>query len=139
MSSTEEDEPPAKKAKPAQKKGKMVEPPSEWKDFLELDEYPQPPGSVRAVPPMADVTPSAGLRVRHLSRTSCGLSTPTIRTYCPCRGLYFLKRYTRILRKNRGEHRTEEIRLFDEVKCVYTTTRRWMFVSITAAPFDDSR
>ena len=65
MISTEEDEPPAKKAKPAQKKETLVEPPQEWKDFLELDEYPLPPGSVRAVPPMADVPPSAGRRVHH--------------------------------------------------------------------------
>ena len=38
MSSTEEDEPPAKKPKPAQKKGKLVAPPEEWKAFLDLDE-----------------------------------------------------------------------------------------------------
>ena len=54
-------------------------------------------------------------------------------------GLYFLKRCTRILKKNRGEKVTEEIRLFDEVKCTFSTTTKWMVVSITGAPFDDSR
>ena len=52
MSDTEEEEPPAKKARPKAKPAKMVAPPEEWNDFLELDEYPQPPGHmhVRAVP-----------------------------------------------------------------------------------------
>ena len=54
-------------------------------------------------------------------------------------GLYFLKRYTGLLGKNRGEKATDEIRLFDEVKCAYPTTTRWMIVSITGAPFEDSR
>ena len=49
MGSSEEDKPPVKRLKPEAKKGKMVAPPEEWRDFLELDEYPQPPGSVRAV------------------------------------------------------------------------------------------
>ena len=54
-------------------------------------------------------------------------------------GLYFLKKFTRILKKNRGENRSEQIRLFDEVKCAYPTTTRWMVVSITGAPFEDGR
>ena len=37
-------------------------------------------------------------------------------------GLYFLKKYTRKLRKNQGERVTEDIHLFDEVKCAYPTT-----------------
>ena len=59
MSSTEDDEPPPKKARPEAKAAKMVAPPGEWKDFLELEEYPQPAGHVRACPcpPMPDVTP----------------------------------------------------------------------------------
>ena len=57
----------------------------------------------------------------------------------PMSGLYFLKRYTRLLGKIRGEMMTEEIRLFDEVKCAYPTTTMWMAVSITGAPFEDSR
>ena len=50
MSSTEDDEPPPKKARPEAKAAKMVAPPGEWKDFLELEEYPQPAGHVRACP-----------------------------------------------------------------------------------------
>ena len=57
----------------------------------------------------------------------------------PMSGLYFLKRYTRILKKNRGEKVTEEIRLYNEVRCSFPTTTRWMIVSITGAPFDISR
>ena len=40
MSSTEDDEPPPKKARPEAKPAKMVAPPVEWKDFLELEEIP---------------------------------------------------------------------------------------------------
>ena len=50
MGLTEDDEPRPKKAKPEAKAAKMVPPPDEWTDFLELDEYPQPLGHVRAVP-----------------------------------------------------------------------------------------
>ena len=52
MSSTEDDEPRPKKAKPEAKQTKMVPPPDEWtpSDFLELEEYPQPAGHVRAMP-----------------------------------------------------------------------------------------
>ena len=50
MSSTEDDEPPPKKARPEAKPAKMVAPPGEWKAFLELDEYPLPAGHVRAMP-----------------------------------------------------------------------------------------
>ena len=61
MSSTEDDEPPPKKARPEAKAAKMVAraPPGEWSGFLELEEYPQPAGHVRAMPmpPMPDVTP----------------------------------------------------------------------------------
>ena len=57
----------------------------------------------------------------------------------PMSGLYFLKRYTRLLGKIRGERVTEEICLFDEVKCAYPTTTRWMVISITGTPFEDSR
>ena len=39
MSSTEDDEPPPKKARPEAKPAKMVAPPVEWKDFLELEEH----------------------------------------------------------------------------------------------------
>jgi hypothetical protein len=50
MSSTEDDEPPPKKARPEAKPAKMVAPPGEWSDFLELEEYPLPAGHVRAMP-----------------------------------------------------------------------------------------
>jgi hypothetical protein len=33
----------------------------------------------------------------------------------------------------------EEIKLFDEVRCSFPTTTRWMVVSITGAPFETSR
>ena len=41
-------------------------------------------------------------------------------------GLYFLRKYTRKLRKNQGERVTEDIHLFDEVKCAYPTTTTWI-------------
>ena len=145
MSSTEDDEPPAKKAKPEAKKAKMVAPPEEWTDFLELDEYPQPPGHVRAVPcppwltcpPPQDATFHTDFK--DILRPYHSYTGDVL----PMSGLYFLKRYTRVsdttTRENRGERVTEEIRLFDEVKCAYPTTTRWMVVSITGAPFEDSR
>ena len=99
MSDTEEDDPPAKKARPEQKQGKMVEPPQEWKDFLELDEYPLPPGFVHAVPchpwltchppqdTKFDISFNDILRPYHTYKGDV----------LPMSGLYFLKRFTRKL------------------------------------------
>ena len=141
MGSTEEDEPPAKKPEPEQKKGKLVAPPEEWKASLDLDEYPQPPGSVHAVPgcPWLTCPPPQDA---HLDISFKDILRP-YHTYdkdvLPISGLYFLKRYTRKLRKKLGENRTEEIRLFDAAKCAYPTTTSWMAISITGPPFEDSR
>ena len=141
MSSTEDDEPPAKKAKPEAKKAKMVAPPEEWTDFLELDEYPSrrvmcvpcPPWLTCPPPQDAkfDISFKDILRPYHTYKDNV----------LPMSGLYFLKRYTRphVLGKIRGERVTEEIRLFDEVKCAYPTTTRWMVKSITGPPFEESR
>ena len=99
MSSTDDDEPPAKKARPESKKAKMVAPPEEWTDFLELDEYPQPPGHVPAVPcppwlarpppqdAEYDISFEDALRPYHTYKGDV----------LPIGGLHFLKRYTQIL------------------------------------------
>ena len=145
MSSTEDDEPPAKKTKAEAKKAKMVAPPEEWNDFLELDEYPQPPGHVRAVPCPPWLTwPHPQDAKFHTDLK--GILRP-YHTYksdyksdvLPMSGTYFLKRHTRKFTKNQGERMPEEIRLFDEVKCAYPTTTRWMVISITGTPFEESR
>ena len=57
----------------------------------------------------------------------------------PLAGMYFLKRYTKKFRDKAGNKVEEEIKLFDEVRCSFPTTTRWMVVSITGAPFDHSR
>ena len=57
----------------------------------------------------------------------------------PLAGRYFLKRYTRKFRNKQGEKTEEEIKLFDEVRCRFSTTTRWMVVSITGTPFEHSR
>ena len=92
MSLTEEDEPPAKKARPEAKKAKMGEPPQEWKDFLELDEYPQPLGHVRAVlcPPWLTWPPSQDTKFdisfKEILRPYHTYEGDVLRHYCPCRG-----------------------------------------------------
>ena len=53
--------------------------------------------------------------------------------------MYFLKRYIRKFRNRQGEKTEEELKLFDEVRCSFPTTTRWMVVSITGAPFKTSR
>jgi len=53
-------------------------------------------------------------------------------------GMYFLKRYKKFSDKA-GNRVVEEIKLFDEVRCSFPTTTRWMVVSITGAPFETSR
>ena len=141
MSSTEDDEPRPKKAKPEAKAAKMVPPPDEWTDFLELEEYPQPPGHVRAVPcprcltcpPPQDAKFKTDLK--DLLRPFNSYKDDVL----PLAGMYFLKRYTRKFRNKQGEKTEEEIRLFDEVKCTFPTATRWMVVSITGTPFEDSR
>ena len=141
MSSTDKDEPRPKKARPEAKKAKMVAPPEEWNDFLELDEYPQPPGHVRTVPcpPWLTCPPPQDAKFH----TDFKDNLRPYHTYksdvLPMSGLYFLKRYTRLLGRIRGERVTEETRLFDEVKCAYPTTTRWMLISITGTPFEVSR
>ena len=141
MSSTDDDEPSAKKAKPELKKGKMVVPPEEWKDFLDLDEYPVPPGSVRAVPcrPWLTCPPPQDARfdinVKDILRPYHTYKDNVL----PMGGLDFLKKYTQKFWKVKGEKVTEEICLFDEVRCSFPTTTRWMGVSITGHPFEDSR
>ena len=130
MSSTEEDEPLAKKPKP------MVGPPEEWNDFLELDEYPVPQGSVRAVSCRPWLTcPSPQDAKFDISFN--GILRP-YHTYkgdiLPMGGLYFLKRYTRKFWKIKGKKATEEICLFDEVKCAFpTTTSIWPLGEFRAA------
>ena len=57
----------------------------------------------------------------------------------PLVGSYFLKRYTKRFSDKAGNKVVEEIKLFDEVRCSFPTTTRWMVVSITGAPFDHSR
>ena len=57
----------------------------------------------------------------------------------PLAGMYFLKRYTKKFTDKAGNKVEEEIKLFDEVRCSFPTTTRWMVVSITGAPFDQSR
>ena len=99
MSSTEDDEPPAKKTRPEAKKAKMVAPPEEWTDFLELDKYPQPPGHVRAVlchpwltcPPPQDA--EYAISFKDILRPCHTYKGDVL----PMSGLYFLKLYTRIL------------------------------------------
>ena len=140
MSDTEEDEPPAKKARPEAKPAKMVGPPDEWTDFLELDEYPQPPGHVRAVPcpPCLTCPPPQDAK----SHTDLKDILRPYHTYTsdvlPMAGLYFLKRYTRKFTNKQGEKMTEETHLFDKVKCAYPTITRWMVISITGIPFEES-
>ena len=107
MSSTEDDEPQAKKAKPEPKKGKLVAPPEEWKGSLDLDEYPLPPGSVRAVPGCPwlawpppqdakfDINIKDILRPYHTYKDNI----------LPMGGLYFLKKYTRKFKNAKGEKR----------------------------------
>ena len=140
MSSTEDDE-PAKKAMPEAKKAKMVAPPEEWNDFLELDEYPQPPGHVRAVPCPPWLTwPHPQDAKFHTDLKDILMPYQTYeKDVLPMAGMYFLTRYTRKFRNKQGEKTEEEIRLFDEVKCTFPTAARWMVVSITGTPFEDSR
>ena len=57
----------------------------------------------------------------------------------PLVGSYFLKRYTKRFSDKAGNKVVEEINLYDEVRCSFPTTTRWMVVSITGAPFDQSR
>ena len=57
----------------------------------------------------------------------------------PLAGMYFLKRYTKKFSDKAGNKVVEEIKLFDEVRCSFPTTTRWMVVSITGAPFEISR
>ena len=141
MSPTEDDEPPPKKARPEAKPAKMVAPPGEWKDFLELEEYPLPAGHVRAVPmpPMPDVTLPRDAKFKIDLK---GLLRP-YHTYAndvlPLAGMYFLKRYTKKLSDKAGNKVEEEIKLFDEVRCSFPTATRWMAVSLTGTPFEDSR
>ena len=143
MSSTEDDEPRPKKAKPEAKaaNSKMVPPPDEWTDFLELEECPQPPGHVRAVPcPRCLTCPPPQDAKFHISFKDILRPYQTYaKDVLPMSGLHFLKRYTRLLGKIRGERVPEEIRLFDEVKCTFPTATRWMVISITWTPFEESR
>ena len=57
----------------------------------------------------------------------------------PMGGVYFLKKYTYTFWETKGEKATEEIRLFDDLKCAFPTTTKWMDISITGPPFEDSR
>ena len=119
----------------------MVPPPDEWTDFLELEEYPQPPGHVRAVPcprcltcpPPQDAKFNTDLK--DLIRPYHSYKDDVL----PLAGMYFLKRYTRKFRNKQGEKTEEEIKLFGEVRCSFPTATRWMVVSITGTPFEDSR
>ena len=112
-------------------------------DFLELHEYPLPPGFVHAVPchpwltchppqdTKFDISFNDILRPYHTYKGDV----------LPMSGLYFLKRFTRKLGGKQGKTATEKSRLFDEVinKCAYPTRTRWMVVSIAGAPFEDGR
>jgi len=141
MSSTEDDEPPPKKARPEAKPAKMVAPPGEWSDFLELEEYPLPAGHVRAVPmpPMPDVTPPQDAKFKIDLKDLLRPYHTYANDVLPLAGMYFLKRYTKKFSDKAGNKVEEEIKLFDEVRCSFPTTTRWMVVSITGAPFDQSR
>ena len=141
MSSTEDDEPPPKKARPEAKPAKMVAPPGEWSDFLELEEYPLPAGHVRAVPmpPMPDVTPPQDAKFKIDLKDLLRPYHTYANDVLPLAGMYFLKRYTRKFRNKQGEKTSEEICFFDEVKCTFPTATGWMVVSITGTPFEDSR
>ena len=141
MSSTEDDEPPPKKARPEAKPAKMVAPPGEWSDFLELEEYPLPAGHVRAVPmpPMPDVTPPQDAKFKIDLKDLLRPYHTYANDVLPLAGMYFLKRYTKKFSDKAGNKVVEEIKLFDEVRCSFPTTTRWMVVSITGAPFDQSR
>ena len=133
MSSTEDDEPPPKKARPEAKPAKMVAPPGEWSDFLELEEYPLPAGHVRAMPmpPMPDVTPPQDAKFKIDLKDLLRPYHPYANDVLPLAGMYFLKRYTRKFKDKQGNKKEEEIKLFDEVRCSFPTTTRWMVVSIT--------
>ena len=111
------------------------------RSFASANKYPQPPGHVRAVlcprcltcPPPQDAKFKTDLK---------GILRP-FNSYkddvLPLAGMYFLKRYTRKFTDKEGNKKEEEIKLFDEVRCSFPTTTRWMVVSITGAPFDHSR
>ena len=140
MGSTEDDEPPPKKARPEAKKVKIVAPPEEWSDFLELEEYPLPAGHVRAVPmpPMPDVTPPQDAKFKIDLKDLLRPYHTYANDVLPLAGMYFLKRYTRKFTDKEGNKKEEEIKLFDEVRCSFPTTTRWMVVSITGTPFEPS-
>ena len=141
MSSPEDDEPPPKKARPEAKPAKMVAPPVEWKDFLELEEYPLPAGHVRAMPmpPMPDVTPPQDAKFKIDLKDLLRPYHTYTNDVLPLAGIYFLKRYTRKFTDKEGNKKEEKIKLFDEIRCSFPTTTRWMVVSITGTPFEQSR
>ena len=88
---------------------------------------------------MPDVTPPQDTKVKIDLKDLLRPYHTYANDVLPLAGMYFLKRYTKTFSDKAGNKVVEEIKLFDEVRCSFPTTTRWMVVSITGAPFDTSR
>ena len=90
-------------------------------------------------PPMPDVTPPQDAKFKIDLKDLLRPYHTYANDVLPLAGMYFLKRYTRKFKDKQGNKKEEEIKLFDEVRCSFPTTTRWMVVSLTGALFETSR